>query len=117
MKNYSKTTGGNYMNSLKQKIYDFAKTKNLLRDEQASLNMGDASISIVLAAVTMGVGAMILGKISPQIHGSDEASDAMDLLPVSLVIFATVVIIGVVMNRANNVPHIQHGCLHKRKYQ
>lgn len=90
------------MNSLKQKIYDFAKTKNLLRDEQASLNMGDASISIVLAAVTMGIGAMILGKIFPQIQGTDEASieaiaaiqtttwDALALLPIALVIFAAV---------------------------
>ena len=95
--------------SAKQKLYEFAQKKNLFRDEQASLNMGDASITNVLAAVTMGIGAMILGKIFPQIQGSDEASkaaiasmqattwDALGLLPIALTVFAAVVIIGVVM--------------------
>lgn len=94
---------------IKQKLFDFAKSNGMLSNEQASLSIGDASIAIVLAAVTMGVGAMILGKIFPQIQGSDEASsaaiaamqqttwDALGLLPIALVIFAAVVIIGVVM--------------------
>ncbi len=96
-------------NRFKQKLYNFAKSEGFLKNEHANLSIGDASITIVLAAVTMGVGAMILGKIFPQIQGSDEASnaaiaamqqttwDAMGLLPVALVIFAAVVIIGVVM--------------------
>jgi sporulation-control protein spo0M len=95
--------------SVKQKLYEFAQKEGFLKNEQASIGIGDASISLVLAAVTMGVGAMILGKIFPKIQGSDEAStaaiaamqqttwDALGLLPVALTIFAAVVIIGVVM--------------------
>ncbi|XHH53671.1 MAG: major capsid protein [Methanosarcina spindle-shaped virus 1] len=103
---------GEYMNSItkiKQKLFDFAKSNGMLSNEQASMSIGDSSITIVLAAVTMGVGAMICGKIFPQIQGTDTASnetiaamqattwDALGLLPIALVIFAAVVIIGVVM--------------------
>lgn len=103
---------GEYMSiiqNIKTKLYNFAKDEGFLTNEQASLSIGDASITVVLAAVTMGVGAMICGKIFPQIQGTDEASnatiasmqattwDALGLLPVALTIFAAVVIIGVVM--------------------
>lgn len=95
--------------SVKQKLYEFAQKEGVLTNEQASMSIGDASITVVLAAVTMAVGAMICGKIFPQIQGTDEASnttiaamqttawDALGLLPVALIIFAAVVIIGVVM--------------------
>ncbi len=83
-------------------------------NHQASISITDAVMGIVVSAVTMGVGAMILSKIFPSITGTDaEANetiatiksttwDAMVLLPIALIVFAAVVIIGVVMYLKNS---------------
>lgn len=85
------------------------KSKSLFADQGANIAIGDASIGLVIAAVTMGIGAMILSKIFPQVQGTDETSnntiasiksttwDSISLLPIALIVFAAVVIIGVVM--------------------
>lgn len=91
------------------KITDYAKLRELYANEGGNASIGDASISLVVAAVTMGVGSMILSKIFPSIVGSDAKAnqtianiqnttwDAISLLPIALTVFAAVVIIGVVM--------------------
>jgi hypothetical protein len=84
------------------------KEKSLLTDEKA-IGLVDGAISLVIAAVVMGVGMMILGQVFPSIVGNDDASNtsiaamktttwsAMGLLPIGLTVFAAVVIIGIVM--------------------
>lgn len=90
-------------------VEKYEKSRGIFADETANVALGDATMSIVVAAVTMGVGAMILSKIFPSIIGSDSTAnstietiknttwDALVLLPIALIVFASVVIIGVVM--------------------
>lgn len=78
-------------------------------DESATLGIMDAVLVVVTGAVVMGVGAMILAKIQPNVQGSNDVSnqtidaifgtawDAYGLLPVALIVVAAVVIIGTVM--------------------
>jgi len=73
------------------------------------VDIADGVIIICIAAVVMGVTAMILSKIFPSIQGFDDDSnatiaaiksstwDAIGLLPVALIVLAAVIIIGVVM--------------------
>ena len=82
--------------------------KSMFTDEKA-IGLIDGATSLVIAAVSMGIGMMILGQIFPSIVGSDAESNAsiaamktttwsaMGLLPIGLTVFAAVVIIGIVM--------------------
>ena len=79
------------------------------KNEAGTMGVMDAVLVVVTGAVVMGVGAMILAKIQPNVVGSDEVSngkissifgtawDAFGLLPVALIVVAAVVIIGTVM--------------------
>lgn len=89
-------------------ISEMQKEASFLKNEKA-IGLVDGAISLVIAAVVMGVGMMILGQVFPNIVGSDTASNAsiaamktttwsaMGLLPIGLTVFAAVVIIGIVM--------------------
>lgn len=89
-------------------IGELEKEKSLMTDERA-IGLVDGAISLVIAAVVMGVGMMILGQVFPSIVGNDDTSNAsiaamktttwsaMGLLPIGLTVFAAVVIIGIVM--------------------
>jgi hypothetical protein len=89
-------------------IRELEKEKSLMTDERA-IGLVDGAISLVIAAVVMGVGMMILGQVFPSIVGNDDTSNAsiaamktttwsaMGLLPIGLTVFAAVVIIGIVM--------------------
>ncbi len=82
--------------------------KGMFTDERA-VGLIDGAISLVIAAVSMGIGMMILGQVFPSIVGTDAESNAsitamkdttwaaMSLLPIGLTVFAAVVIIGIVM--------------------
>lgn len=73
------------------------------------MDITNGTMTIVICAVVMGVGAMILSKIFPSIVGSDDTANAtiatiksstwsaVGLLPVALIVVAAVIIIGAVM--------------------
>ena len=81
----------------------------LFIENEHAMGVIDAVLTVVIGAVTMGIGAMILAKIQPNVVGTDAASnetitgifttawDAMAMLPIVLIVIVAVVILGAVM--------------------
>lgn len=81
----------------------------LFIENERAMGVIDAVMTVVIGAVTMGIGAMILAKIQPNVVGTDAASnttiagifttawDAMAMLPIVLIVIVAVVILGAVM--------------------
>ena len=81
----------------------------LFIENEHAMGVIDAVLTVVIGAVTMGIGAMILAKIQPNVVGTDTASnetitgifttawDAMGMLPIVLIVIVAVVILGAVM--------------------
>ena len=82
--------------------------RDLIAHNGGQVGIAEGAIMIVTAAVTLGIGSMILGQIMPSVVGTDEASNAsiavmktstwgaMGLLPIALTVFAAVIILGAV---------------------
>ena len=81
----------------------------LFIENEHAMGVIDAVLTVVIGAVTMGIGAMILAKIQPNVVGTTNESnasiagifttawDAMGMLPIVLIVIVAVVILGAVM--------------------
>ena len=81
----------------------------LFIENERAMGVIDAVLTVVIGAVTMGIGAMILAKIQPNVVGTTNESnasiagifttawDAMGMLPIVLIVIVAVVILGAVM--------------------